>query len=316
MTTGPRRLWLGAILLLTFLVYAPGLGNDYTYDGRHYARGITDDGQPNYMVQEWRGLAEYFRRPMHYRVNPGRGYRPVTVISYAALHSLFKDARGEAPAWPSHLLDVILHVLATWLCYLLLVQLVGAGPPALLATLVFGLHALRSDVVLSIVGRADILGFVLGAAGLLTFLAALGRAGAGRWLFLVSSTVLLFLSYCSKESAVTWAPFLPVFAAARAWQRGEGVAWRQVLSMGLPVVATTQAAQGLGADGRDHLVLADGADATRGAVVELLGNPERARSIGRGAAAFVRSHFRWEDALAILDRIIAELFSGRGAPGR
>ena len=218
MATGPRqahRLWLAAVLLGTFLVYLPSLRNGYTYDARHYAMGTTPDGAPNYMVFELRPLTEYFKRPMHYRVSGGgRGFRPLTVYSYALMHNLFKP---EAPAWPSHLLDVLLHVLATWLAYRLVVQVCGRGPPALVAAAVFGLHALRSDVVLSIVGRAEIMGFVFGATGVLLYVRSLER-GSGVVLRLLAMASL-FLAFCSKESAVAWSIFLPLYAWARHVQR-------------------------------------------------------------------------------------------------
>jgi Tfp pilus assembly protein PilF len=229
MVTGSRqahRLWLAAILLGTFLVYLPSLANDYTYDARHYAMGTTPDGVPNYMVTELRPIAEYFRRPMQFGVSgSGRGYRPVTVLSYALMHNLCKPRPSysqpgptEAPAWPSHLLDVLLHVLATWLVYLLVVEMSGRGPPAVIAAAVFGLHALRSDVVLSIVGRAEILGLVFGTAGVLLYVRSVGRdkrSVIGQLLAMVS----LFLAFCSKESAVAWAVFLPLFVWARHRQR-------------------------------------------------------------------------------------------------
>jgi len=219
MVTGPRqahRLWLAAILLGTFLVYLPSLRNDYTYDARHYAMGTTPDGAPNYMVMELRPISEYFTRPMHYRVSMrGRGYRPVTVLSYALMYNLFKP---EAPAWPSHLLDVLLHVLATWLAYRLVVEVCGRGPPALVAAAVFGLHALRSDVVLSIVGRAEVLGFVFGATGVLLLVRSLERYSAVALQLLAMAS--LFLAFCSKESAVAWSIFLPLYVWARHVQRG------------------------------------------------------------------------------------------------
>lgn len=200
------RRWLPAVLLGTFLVYAPGLGNDYTYDARHYAMGVTPDGVPNYMVMEVRSIWEYFWRPMHYRVSQGRGYRPVTVYSYALMWSLFGPR-----AWSSHLLDLLLHVFGTWLVYQLVVQLCGRGPPALVAAAVFGLHALRSDVVLSIVGRAEILAFVFGAGAVLLYMRS------QRLLAMAS----LFLAFCSKESAVAWSVFLPLCVWARHVQARE-----------------------------------------------------------------------------------------------
>ena len=52
-------------------------------------------------------------------------------------------AEGTDPAWPHHLGNVLLHVAATLLAYLLVRAFTGPGIAALLAAAVFGLHALR-----------------------------------------------------------------------------------------------------------------------------------------------------------------------------
>jgi sugar transferase (PEP-CTERM/EpsH1 system associated) len=79
----------------------------------------------------------------------------------------------------------------------------------------------------------------------------------------------------------------------------------EAMSMGLPVVATPQAAQGLGAVARDVLRVASDAEATVEAIGGLLADPAAARTLGARAAAFVRSHYRWQDMYAILDRVLA-----------
>jgi sugar transferase (PEP-CTERM/EpsH1 system associated) len=78
----------------------------------------------------------------------------------------------------------------------------------------------------------------------------------------------------------------------------------EAMAMGLPVVCTQEAAQGLGSVGGDTLRVAEGAGAIADEVVALLGEPGRARAIGAAAARFVREHFRWESQFEVLDRLI------------
>jgi sugar transferase (PEP-CTERM/EpsH1 system associated) len=81
----------------------------------------------------------------------------------------------------------------------------------------------------------------------------------------------------------------------------------EALAMGLPVVGTTSATQGVeGTPGRDYLV-ADDASAQIEAVCGLLRDSERARELGRCGREFVEEHYDWEVCLRPLDEIIERL---------
>ena len=80
----------------------------------------------------------------------------------------------------------------------------------------------------------------------------------------------------------------------------------EAMSMAVPVVASPQAAQGIGEVGADTLTVAEGAAATVKAVCKLLGDPAAARAMGKRAAAWVRQRFRWEAMYAVADRVLAE----------
>lgn len=81
----------------------------------------------------------------------------------------------------------------------------------------------------------------------------------------------------------------------------------EAMSMGLPVVSSPQAAQGLGDVPPGTLTIADSAEATIAAVAALFADPSRARTIGRAAAAWVRQHWRWERMFERCDALLAEL---------
>jgi sugar transferase (PEP-CTERM/EpsH1 system associated) len=79
----------------------------------------------------------------------------------------------------------------------------------------------------------------------------------------------------------------------------------EALSMALPVVATPEAAQGLGDD--PPLRTASDAAGTVAAIAALFDDPERARAEGRAAADWVRARFRWEHMYERFDAALARL---------
>ena len=81
----------------------------------------------------------------------------------------------------------------------------------------------------------------------------------------------------------------------------------EAMAMGLPVVGTTSATQGVeGVAGRDYAV-ADDREAFADAVVALLRRPEEARALGRRARRFVEEHYDWEVVFEPLDRLLERL---------
>jgi tetratricopeptide (TPR) repeat protein len=218
------------ILVVVGLVYARALFNGYTYDDRQYVAAYTMRG-PNLMVLEDQDLIEYFNRPMGYGVQEtARGFRPLTVLSYALTHRITRSGiqpprvhpdypengiiqKWTDPAWPHHLINLLLHLLATWIVYMLVRRFTGPGLPALAAAAVFGLHALRSDQVISIVGRGELLPFVFGGGATLLYLAAMERSGRSAWLRLGAVLAFMMVAFLSKESSIAWVLMTPLVAA-------------------------------------------------------------------------------------------------------
>ena len=80
----------------------------------------------------------------------------------------------------------------------------------------------------------------------------------------------------------------------------------EAMSMGLPVVGTTSATQGVeGEPGRDFLV-ADDADSQVDAICGLLRDSDAARALGARARQFVEATYDWEVVLSHLDPILNE----------
>ena len=211
--TSPVQKHVVALLFLVFAVYAPALGNGFTLDDRAIAAAtVPVSGEVDPVIGELQSPVFYFTHHYwHPHMENDGLFRPITVWSFALTYQLF--SRWLPPTWeafPHHLLNVLLHLWATWLVAQLLLRLGLPARMSLLTAALFGLHAIHSEAVIGIVGRAELFGFCFGAAAILSFV----RGGRGR---AVAAGAWLFLAICSKESALAWVPFLPCYLLARAW---------------------------------------------------------------------------------------------------
>lgn len=85
----------------------------------------------------------------------------------------------------------------------------------------------------------------------------------------------------------------------------------EALAMGLPVVGTTSATQGVeGEAGRDFL-LANTVEEQVEAVASLLANPARAKELGGRGRAFVEARYDWDVALRPLDELMARFSAAK-----
>ena len=230
---------LALILLVTFGIHAPSLANTFAMDDRFLAKAVHDNGRPNPMVSELQSPGRYFTS--HYwegAAAPDIQYRPVTILSYALVyHTVGKHGTGESgEALPQHLVNVGLHLMAVWLVYRLLRRLVKHRGPPLLAALVFGVHAIHSEAVAGIVGRADLFAFCFGAAAVVLHGRAREAAGRSRGLHLISAGILLFLAFGSKENALAWPVFMAVFETARILIKQPATRIASALAAPLPTV--------------------------------------------------------------------------------
>ena len=219
-TRKSRRLAVLGVVLLAFLAYVPSLGNGFALDDT-VARAW-NDGVPNRAIAELRSPVYYFTSDYWGGVRSGL-YRPATIYSYALTHNLLPGS-GDREALPHHIINLLLNCCAA---YFVLWLMLDFGLPivgAALTSALFAVHAIHSEVVATVVGRAELLSFCFGATGLM----AMRKSETGA-LWLAISGVLFFLAFCSKESALAWAPFVPCYLLARAWRAHPGTTVRDAL---------------------------------------------------------------------------------------
>ncbi len=203
--TGP---WPAVVLGL--LCFANTLGNGFTYDDNAIIRDNQRIRSLGNLRTIW--LTDWWYQPTSEQplLDPGRDrlYRPLTLQSFALNYAV-----GRLDPWGYHLVNVLLHGVACWLVWLLLVRLLGDRAVAALTAVVFAVHPVHCEAVAGVVGRAEVLAAVFLLAGLVVLLKDARRPPGWRRLLAAGS---LFLAACfSKETAVCFPAVAAVALHAR-----------------------------------------------------------------------------------------------------
>jgi hypothetical protein len=90
----------------------------------------------------------------------------------------------------------------------------------------------------------------------------------------------------------------------------------EALAMGRPVVTTSVGAEGLGATGGQHLVIADGAEGFATAVRRVLDDAVLAARLGAEGRRLVETRFDWDAIAAAHEDIYAAVLRHPGSPIR
>lgn len=202
-------LGLGAVI---FLVFWPALTHDFVFDDWKHLPTVRD-----YEVESFGQMLSFLARP----TAPGNLYRPTFMASLWLDRLLYKDS-----AWGFHFTNLILHILVT-LCALQLFRSLAnswQGPLPkeaaigrhfldwpFMAALLFAVHPLHVEVVVSVAFRTESLQALF---GLLALLAALQMVKSDHFLktagFAVISMLSLTLAQLSKESALVFLILIPL----------------------------------------------------------------------------------------------------------
>jgi tetratricopeptide (TPR) repeat protein len=202
--TGSSRavLWGGLVIAaVSFVLYANTLSHEYALDDYPviYGNSLTMQGVKSIPVMlktaYWYGL-------------DGKNdflYRPLSLVTYAVEWEI-------SPNNPQlgHITNVLLYALTGFLLFRLLAGLLKNYNLILpfAATLLFMAHPLHTEVVANIKSRDELLCFlffILSADHFLKYVTS------GKTWRLIISCVFFFLSLLSKESAITFLAYFPLF---------------------------------------------------------------------------------------------------------
>lgn len=153
------------------LVYANTFTAGYTLDDVPVIRD-------NPLIQDLSRAGELFRT--HYWsandwVADKGLYRPLTLLSFALNHAV----HGASPAG-YHVVNVLLHALASVLAFRLCADLTGRTGTALAAGLIFAVHPIHTEAVSGLVGRAEVLALLGIMASWLCWTRAMAASSRGR----------------------------------------------------------------------------------------------------------------------------------------
>jgi hypothetical protein len=184
--------------ILAFFLFANTIGNDYNMDDGLVTRNhkLTSQGLS--------AIKEIFTSSYYDDGVYAYGYRPMVHLSFALEHELF----GEKPG-AGHFINTILFALSVVLFFKLLVKWVGEKNVlfAGIATLLFTVHPIHTEVVASLKNRDEILAFLFVIwAGL----SAHKFLEKGKWISLISIVILFVLAMLSKKSVYPMAIVLPM----------------------------------------------------------------------------------------------------------
>ncbi|MHB8798777.1 MAG: hypothetical protein ACYDBY_09980 [Thermoanaerobaculia bacterium] len=212
------RFWraLALALLVHLAAYLPSLPNAFVFDDHTMV-----EGRPEVTGQA--PIREVFLRPWFHENEAGAAvaYRPVARLSLG----LDVRAFGLEPL-PLRLGNLLWGALGAALLGLLIAEVEAPAVAADVIVVLFSAHPARSDVLLAIVGRAELLAFAAVAGALFLALRSSARTGPPRWGLALSSALVLSLGLLSKESAFA----APILLGATALLRTGDVRIRDRLS--------------------------------------------------------------------------------------
>ncbi len=210
----------GGILLLTFIVYAGSLNNDFIYqfDDDLYItnnpdiKALTSESIYKVFTKSYVGL-----------------YLPLTMVNYMVEFSVF-----ELNPTPYHVTNLILHLGCIILLFFLIYKIKPNIYIASVVSFVFALHPMHYESVGWISERKDVLYAIFYLAGLITYLNFMGRRSAKNYLL----TLLFFLlSLLSKTVAVSF----PLILVAFDWYKGRKLFSKNVILEKIPFFALSLA---------------------------------------------------------------------------
>ena len=96
-----------------------------------------------------------------------------------------------------------------------------------------------------------------------------------------------------------------VFVAPMRIARGMQTKILEAMACGVPVVTSSAAARGIGAEAEKEVLLADTVNDFARQVLRLLREPETTERLRRQAFAFIKARFDWQKNLSVLEKLLA-----------
>lgn len=181
----------GLVLLFASVLYASTLWGGFVLDDASMVA-------LNPLVHTLRRVPELFVSDYWQPIAKGGLYRPITTLSYALNFFVSSDR----PAL-YHAVNVLLHALNSALVLFVCLRLTGDRIVAFAAALLFAAHAIHTEAVDGIVGRAELLSTFFFLSSFHLYLRSEDSGGRYPTAAYLGSLVTFALSLLSKENGIT-----------------------------------------------------------------------------------------------------------------
>ena len=187
------------VALIAFGLYINTLGNDFVYDDVSIItkNPLVGDG--------FHSIPDLLKTSYYYGFNEGKdAYRPIPMIIFATVWQFFPNN-----PFPGHLINVLLYALTGFFLFKLLRKLLTSYSIVVpfIATLLFIVHPIHTEVVANIKSLDEILSFLFAIFSLLFILRYIEK---GVFYNILFALCCFFLALLSKESAVLMFLIIPL----------------------------------------------------------------------------------------------------------
>jgi tetratricopeptide (TPR) repeat protein len=193
------NLWLGIFTIsIVFLLYGKSIQHKYNIDD-------------NYVVENHelvslgiKGIPKIFTSRYHTERDQFFGYRPLTIAVYALETSIFGENTSIY-----HLFNLLYYAILILVLFKVIKKLIPdiSKPFIFIALIIFLVHPIHTEVLLSLKNREEILCFLLASLSWLHFIRYVDHK---RIISLISSILLLGLAFLTKETAVVFLILIPL----------------------------------------------------------------------------------------------------------
>eukprot|EP00057_Strongylocentrotus_purpuratus_P029584 XP_011684058.1 PREDICTED: transmembrane and TPR repeat-containing protein 3-like [Strongylocentrotus purpuratus] len=194
-TASQREFFYSAgLLALVLACYSNALSCGFAYDDKG-AILKNEDLRPNSSISKLL-FNDFWGVPMN-KDESHKSYRPLCVLTFRLNYAL-----GELNPWGYHLVNVVLH----WvMCVLFLkaAKQIIDEESSVNASLLFAVHAVHTEAVTGVVGRAEILSSVFMLLSFMAYVKSRGPNSQYDWKYMSWSALLIVMATASKEQGIT-----------------------------------------------------------------------------------------------------------------
>lgn len=215
------------LLVICSAIYANAVGNAFQYDDRH---SIVE----NRHIRSLANIPAFFSHPEYFSRDEEKAmYRPLLLATFALNHSW-----SGYETWSYHLVNILLHALASIVVWLLFIELRLSVCLALLGGVLFAVHPLATEPVNYISSRSELMASLFLMASLWLYLCSEpGKSvPAGRSLLARFASVGCFAAALGSKEIGIVLPALMLMT-----DRLDGRRWRTQATVYLPYVVTAAA---------------------------------------------------------------------------